>query len=310
MATAQRSDEQVDSGMLDITELSKHGINAADITKLKGAGVCTVKGLQMTPKRNLLKIKGLSDVKVDKMKDAANKLSTSGFITATELEIKRESVCKISTGSKEFDKLLGGGIETQSITEVHGEFRCGKTQLAHTLCVTCQLDVDGKPGGKAAVIDTEGTFRPDKLRAIAERYELDPDDTIENVIYARAFNSEHQAELLTELAAKFAEDKSYRLLVVDSIIALFRTDYSGRGELADRQQKLNGFLAQLQRIAEEFNVAVYITNQMMSDPGGMSFGPDKKAVGGHVLAHAAATRIALRKGRGDSRLAKVYFVFM
>eukprot|EP00834_Sanchytrium_tribonematis_P002912 NODE_100_length_20331_cov_1.214462.p11 type:complete len:306 gc:universal NODE_100_length_20331_cov_1.214462:14890-15807(+) len=305
MSSANASREESSSAMIDITELGKHGINAADIAKLKNAGVCTIKGLQMTARKNLLKVKGLSDTKVDKMKEAAGKICSSGFMSAQDLEKQRESVVKISTGSKEFDKLLGGGIETQSITEVHGEFRCGKTQLAHTLCVTCQLSTDDHPGGKAAVIDTEGTFRPEKLRAIAERFEMDPDEVTENVIYARAFNSEHQMELLTELAATFAQDKTFRLLVVDSIIALFRTDYSGRGELADRQQKLNGFLANLQRIAEEFNVAVYITNQMMSDPGGMSFGPDKKAVGGHVLAHAAATRIALRKGRGDSRMAKM-----
>lgn len=182
--------------------------------------------------------------------------------------------------------------------------------MSHTLCVTCQLPVsEGGASGKAAYIDTEGTFRPERLKQIAERFNLDPDEVCDNVIYARAFNSEHQMELITQIAAKFAEERGvYRILIVDSIIALFRSDYCGRGELAERQQKLNQMLSRLMKISEEFNVAVFITNQMQSDPGaGMSFVPDpKKPVGGCILAHASTTRISLRKGRGETRIAKVY----
>lgn len=151
--------------------------------------------------------------------------------------------------------------------------------------------------------------RPDRLKEIAERYGLDPDEALENVIYSRAYNTEHQMDLITLLAGKFAESPGeFKLLIVDSIISLFRTDFSGRGELGERQQKLNIMLAKLVRIAEEFNVVVLITNQMMSDPGAtMSFVPDpKKPVGGHVLAHASTTRLSLRKGRGESRIAKIF----
>lgn len=129
------------------------------------------------------------------------------------------------------------------------------------------------------------------------------------MIYARAYNSEHQMDLLTLLAARFAEEKgAYRLLVVDSIMALFRTDYCGRGELSERQQKLNAMLSRLMKIAEEFNLAVFITNQMSADPGaGMTFVADpKKPIGGHVLAHASTTRLSLRKGRGETRVCKIY----
>ena len=169
-----------------------------------------------------------------------------------------------------------------SITEVFGEFRTGKTQMSTTLCVTCQLpDVNGVPG-KAAYIDTEGTFRPERLRDIAQRFGLDPDEVLDNVVYARAFNSEHQMDLITLIAAKMSEEPGrYRLLVVDSIINHFRTDFSGRGELGERQQRLNQMLAKLTRISEEFNVAVFITNQMMANPGAtMTFVADpKKPVG-------------------------------
>lgn len=138
---------------------------------------------------------------------------------------------------------------------------------------------------------------------------MDPEEVLDNVAYARAFNTEHQMELITMITAKMAEEPGrYRLLVVDSIISLFRTDFSGRGELGERQQRLNQMLAKLIRVSEEYNVAVFITNQMMSDPGaGLTFVPDpKKPVGGHVLAHASATRIMLRKGRNETRIAKIY----
>lgn len=261
----------------------------------------------MTSKRSLYRVKGMSEAKVDKIKEAACKVLDAGFITALEYSVKRQSVFKLSTGSTDLDRLLGGGIQSMSITEAFGEFRTGKTQLCLTLCISCQLT--DQSTGKAAYIDTEGTFRPERLREIAKRFDVDPDEALENVAYARAFNSEHQMDLITLISAKFAEEPGkYKLLVVDSIISLFRSDFSGRGDLGERQQKLNQMLARLTRISEEYNVAVFITNQMMSDPSAtMTFVADpKKPVGGHVLAHASTTRIALRKGRNETRIAKIY----
>ncbi|KAL1932011.1 hypothetical protein VTP01DRAFT_9067 [Rhizomucor pusillus] len=293
-----------------VDELQGQGIGVADINKLKAAGICTIRGVQMTTKKNMLRIKGFSETKVDKVKDAAAKAQGCGFMTGAELSKHREKIVKISTGSKQFDALLGGGIQSMSITEVFGEYRTGKTQLAHTLCVQVQLPAHmGGASSKAAYIDTEGTFRPDRIRAIAERFGVDPEMALDNIVIARAWNSDHQMDLITEIAAKFAEDKGiYRLLVVDSIIALFRCDYAGRGELAERQQKLNQMLNRLTKISEEYNVAVFLTNQVSSDPGGgMVFVSDpKKPVGGHILAHASATRVYLRKGRGEERVAKIY----
>lgn len=214
---------------------------------------------------------------------------------------------KLTTGSVEIDKLLEGGIETASLTEVFGEFRTGKTQLCHTLCVTCQMSVtDGGAEGKAIYIDTEGTFRPARLQQIAERFGLDPTVALENVAYARAHNSEHQIELLKVAAALMAQDR-YALLVVDSASALFRTDYIGRGELSERQMQLGQFLRQLTRLAEEFGVAVFLTNQVVADPGAMSFAKDStKPIGGNIMAHASTTRLRLRKGRGDNRIMTVF----
>ncbi|KAI4293269.1 meiotic recombination protein DMC1 [Pancytospora philotis] len=295
---------------LAIEALQKHGIQLSDISKLRAAGICTLKGGAMASKRTLYKIKGLSEIKVDKIKECLAKEVDCDFCSAADFAAKRLQIKRLSTGSSDFDVLLGGGVQTMAITEVFGEFRTGKTQLALTLCVTTQLpEEQGGAGGKAAFVDTEGTFRPERLREIAGRFGLDADAVLSNVLVARAYNAEHQNELLDRLALRFAEEPgAYRLLVIDSVISLFRTDYSGRGELGERQQRLNQHLARLLRMADEFNLAVLISNQMMADPGAtVTFVADpKKPIGGHVLAHASTTRVYLKKGRCETRIAKIY----
>ncbi|CAL3968496.1 unnamed protein product, partial [Diplocarpon coronariae] len=290
--------------IVDIEEIQAHGIGAADIAKLRANNIHTVATLISVTTRRLLKIKGFSDVKVEKIKEAAKKLApTAGFMTAAELGQIRKRCIRISTGSKQLDAALNGGFQTMSINEVYGEFRCGKTQLAHTMSVIAQLPKEmGGAEGKVAYIDTEGTFRPERISEIAERFGVDPDQACENIAYARAQNSEEKG-----LAANFATNE-YRLLIIDSVMSLYRTDYCGRGELSERQQVLGQFLRRATQMAEEFNLVVLMTNQVMSDPGASALfaGADgRKPAGGHILAHASTTRLLLRKGRGEERVAKI-----
>jgi DNA repair protein RAD51 len=221
---------------------------------------------------------------------------------------QRQELISITTGSRELDKLLGGGIETGSITEMFGEFRTGKTQLAHTLAVTCQLPANSGGGeGKCLYIDTEGTFRPERLISIAERFKLEPNEVLDNVACARAYNTDHQTNLLIQASALMSESR-YSLLIVDSATALYRTDYSGRGELAARQMHLAKFLRHLLRMADEFGIAVLITNQVVAnvDNSSMFAGDNKKPIGGNIIAHASTTRLSLRKARGENRVCKIY----
>ncbi|KAF8913084.1 RecA protein [Gymnopilus junonius] len=195
------------------------------------------------------------------------------------------------------------------------------------MSVVAQLPPElGGASGKVAYIDTEGTFRPDRIRSIADRFGVDGNMALENILYARAFNSEHQMELINECSFRFAEDKDFRLLIIDSIMALFRVDYSGRGELSERQQKLaqvfyiillssiptryirTQMLSKLTKLSEEYNISILLTNQVQSDPGAtMTFvaGGALKPIGGHILSHASATRMFLRKGRAEERVAKL-----
>eukprot|EP00871_Galdieria_phlegrea_P005569 jgi/Galph1/6012/GphlegSOOS_G4658.1 len=293
----------------EIEKLSSMGISATDVKRMKEAGYHTISSIIMTTRKNLLLIKGLSEAKVDKVRECAYKISNSSFVSGLEVKERRKNLMHITTGSSALDDLLGGGVETSSITEVFGEFRSGKTQLAHTLCVTTQLPKNANgTEGRVAYIDTENCFRPERIVEIAERFDMDPDDVLDNILVARAYTSEHQMELLIHIAAKMVEE-NFGLLIVDSATALFRVDYSGRGELSERQQKLNRFMSQLLKLSEQFNLAVMITNQVMSTPdgsAGMFVADPKKPVGGHVVAHASTTRIMLRKGRGEQRVAKIY----
>jgi DNA repair protein RAD51 len=301
--------EVLGTGPIPIEELKKEGVSAGDIAKLTEMGFHTVESLAFTPKKNLLQIKGFSEAKVDKLLKEAAKTVPMGFKSASEYHQKRSQLVLITTGSSELDKLLNGGIETGGITEIFGEFRTGKTQLCHTLAVTCQLPVaDGGGGGRCLYIDTEGTFRTERIIAVAERFGLDSNEVLSRIFYARAYNSDHQAQLLVQACSLMAEHPC-SLIIVDSAMALYRTDYNGRSELSARQIHLGKFLRMLMRLADEYGLAVVITNQVVAQVDGACalFAADtKKPVGGHIMAHASTTRLYLRKGRGSTRICKVY----
>ncbi|KAI9684797.1 MAG: recombinase rad51 [Trizodia sp. TS-e1964] len=306
------------------------GLSKRDIQLVVEGGFNTVESVAYTPRRVLEQIKGISEQKATKLLAEASKLVPMGFTTATEMHARRSELISITTGSKQLDTLLAGGIETGSITEIFGEFRTGKSQICHTLAVTCQLPFDmGGGEGKCLYIDTEGTFRflllnthlhtgicqanktnrPVRLLAVANRYGLSGEEVLDNVAYARAYNSDHQLQLLTQASTMMCETR-FSLLIVDSATSLYRTDFVGRGELSSRQTHLAKFMRTLLRLADEFGIAVVITNQVVAQvDGGPSamFNPDpKKPIGGNIIAHASTTRLSLKKGRGETRICKIY----
>lgn len=296
-------------GPLKLVNLLAKGITQKEIDLLREGGIQTVECLAYAPNKIILSIKGISEAKCEKLKKAAKELVAMGFCSANEFFEARENLIRFTTGSPQLDALLRGGVETGNITELFGEFRTGKTQLSHTLAVTCQLPVEQRGGeGKCLWIDSEGTFRPERIVQIANRFQLNPSDVLDNIAYARAYNTDHQLELLTEASAMMAESR-FALLLVDSATALYRSEFSGRGELAARQTHLCRFLRGLQRVADTYGVAVLVTNQVVAKVDampGMMGGNDKLPIGGHIMAHASQTRLFLRKGRGESRICKIY----
>jgi len=227
-----------------------------------------------------------------------------GFTTAQELYEKRKTMRKCTTGSKKLDEVLGGGIETQALTEFIGEFGSGKTQICLMLSVTAQLPAEqGGLEGNAAFIDTEGTFIPERVYQIASEIGVDPAEAASKILLARAYNSSHQCLLIDKLFT-LCKENNVKLIVVDSMISHFRGEYIGRETLSERQQKLNNYLHKLVRLAEAYNIAIVVTNQVQANPTTF-FGDPNKPAGGNVMAHACTHRIFLRKGSKGSRIATV-----
>lgn len=301
-------EDELDLGYQRVDVLEKYGIDMKDIERLKAFGFFTVESLVYVPKKSLLTIDQISEGKVDKILREARKLVNVTFSSASKILEQRENLIKIRTGSRCMDRLFGGGIETGSITEIFGEAGVGKTQLCHTLAVTCQLPGDEGGGeGKCMWLDTEGTFRSERIFMISEALNLNYQCVLDNITIARIYNSEHQMEILGEAAALMSTSK-YSLLIVDSVMALFRNDYSGRGELADRQCCLGKFLRHLLRLADEFGIAIVLTNQVSATvDGSVQMGaPEKTPVGGHILAHASTTRVFFDKAKRGKRICKLY----
>ncbi|MHA1647209.1 MAG: DNA repair and recombination protein RadA [Promethearchaeota archaeon] len=282
------------------------GVGATIAKKLIDCGYSTVNSIAITPVKILTEQAGLGDKTAEKIVIAAREALNIGFKTADIEWERRKSLAQISTNSHALDELLGGqGIETGGITEFYGEYRTGKTQIMHQLCVNVQLPKEqGGIGGKALYIDSEGTFRPERLIQMSEAKGLDYREVLKNVIYARAYSSDHQIMLIKD-AMKIIAEKNIKLIVVDSLISHFRAEFIGRGTLANRQQLLNLHIHDLLRLSEMYaDVAVVVTNQVQSKPD-VFFGDPTKATGGNVIAHGATVRIYLRKGKGEQRVAKM-----
>jgi DNA repair protein RadA len=282
------------------------GIGPAVAAKLESGGVYDLMSLAVMNPTELGDISGISAAVARKAIQAARKMLNLGFVDGAEYAERRGSVNYITTGSKNLDNLLGGkGVESRSITEAFGAFGSGKTQLGLTLAVNVQLPVEkGGADGKCVFIDTEGTFRPARIKQIAEALGANPDKVLKNILVARAFNSDHQILLLDRISEMIKEGEPIKLMIIDSLTAHFRAEYSGRGQLADRQQKLNRYIHNLMKLAEQHNLAVYVTNQVMANPAQM-FGDPTVAIGGNIVGHASTYRMYIRRGKQGSRVAKL-----
>ncbi|MFQ6081651.1 MAG: DNA repair and recombination protein RadA, partial [Candidatus Bathyarchaeia archaeon] len=248
---------------------------------------------------------GISEKRALEVIRAARSSMALSFIRADELLKMRQNVLRLTTGSRAMDELLGGGLETQAITEFYGEYGSGKSQLCHQLCVNVQLPPErGGLGGGALYIDTENTFRTERIVQMAQHLGLNPEGVAKNIVFAEAYTSDHQA-FLVDNADKVIKENNIRLVIVDSLTSHFRSEYLGREVLAERQQKLNKHLHRLIRLARAFNAVAVVTNQVMAKPD-VFFGDAVRPIGGHIVAHTSHTRLFLRKSaRGPVRIARL-----
>jgi DNA repair protein RadA len=301
--------ETSSSDIIELEIQDIEGIGPTTAKKLKEAGIVSVMDLAVATADEL-------SVDINASKDSAStfiiaaqkllrdsKVLEKEFVTADAALEKRRSMLRCSTGSSTLDELLLGGIETQAVTEFYGEFGSGKSQICHTLCAIARQPIEsGGLDSSTIYIDTEGTFRPERVQEIARARGFDPVQVLKNVAVCKVYNSSH-LELIVKNLGKYVDDFKAKLVIIDSIISLHRAEFAGRGTLADRQQRLNSMLHKIIRLAEIYNIAIVITNQVQSSPDTF-FGDPTKAAGGNVLGHASTYRVYLRKS-GENRVAKM-----
>ncbi len=292
---------------LEIDELD--GVGPATKAKLNDVGIVTVLDLAVKSPSEVADAVGSDLARVTELCNKARlklvelKYFDDDFVSASEIYRRRKAIERISTGSRNLDDLLAGGIETQAVTEFYGEFGSGKTQICHTLCVITQLPLEqGGLQGTVVYVDTENTFRPERIAEIARARGQNSDVILDGIIVAKAFNSSHQELIVGELGSQI-RNHGVRLVIIDSAVAHYRAEFLGRGTLSERQQRLNRFMHTLVRTAEVYNVAVLATNQVQSSPDTF-FGDPTKATGGNVVAHTSTYRIYLRKS-GKNRVARM-----
>ena len=286
----------------DISELP--GVGEKTGEKLKKAGYIDLMSIAAASPKELGDCANIGEATATKIINTARETLDIGFEKATKVYERRLKIKKITSGSKNLDSLLGGGFETQAVTEFHGAFGSGKTQIGFQLAVNAQLPIEqGGIEGNCIFLDAESTFRPGRIKQMAETLDLDPKKVLERIYVARCYNSDHQM-ILAEKIGEMIKEKNIKLVIVDSVTSNFRADFRGRGELALRQQKLNRHLHTLQRLADVYNVAVYITNQVMSRPD-ILFGDPTAPIGGHILGHFSTHRLYLRKSKGNTRIARM-----
>jgi DNA repair protein RadA len=279
--------------MISLDELKT--IKPRQIKLLTENGISSVAALAMSNPDEVAEIDGMSE-KASKtlVWNARHELGMGEFKSVSEMEINTKY---ITTGSHNFDEILGGGIATDYITEVFGAFKSGKTNLSHTLCVTTQLpSTHGGLGGAVLFIDTENTFSKKKISRIAKRFGANPNEILGNIYHARIYSSDHQVQMI-QAAEKAIQDKGAKLIIIDSLMALLRAEYIGIGMLARRQQILNKIIHELSRLAETYNVAVLVTNQVATVMKGTFSTQD--AIGGNIVAHGCHFRIQF-KAKGFS----------
>ncbi|MCL4444882.1 MAG: DNA repair and recombination protein RadA [Thermoplasmataceae archaeon] len=281
------------------------GVGEATAEKLRENGYDDILSLAVASPKDLSELAGIGEGAAVKIIASARKFADVGnFESGEEIMKRRQLVKKLTSGSKNLDDLIGGGLETQSITEFFGEFGSGKTQIMQQLAVNATMPEEmGGFNSDVLMIDTENTFRPERIIQMAKAKGLDPDETLRRIQVARAYNSHHQI-LLVEKAIEEAKGRNIKLLIVDSLTSHFRAEFMGRGSLAGRQQMLNRHMHDLLKFGLLNNAVIAVTNQVSARPD-VFFGDPTAPIGGNIVGHTATFRIYLRKSKAGRRIARL-----
>lgn len=286
---------------LDVLLTGKKKLSQGTVDKLRKASITTVNALCYQVAKDLADKAGMGEETAESAIKLAQEYSGEGFITGDQVKKNRSTRTRLTTSVEEVDWILKGGIESETITEIAGENGAGKTQICHQLAVNAQLPVEqGGLNGKVAWVDTEDTFRPERIEEICETRGYDGEEMLKNIHHGLARNTLEQKLLIETLYALVPSD-NIKLIIVDSMIGHLRSEYLGRGNLSVRQNELQNMLDNLMNLAQAMKITVVYTNQIISNPAVMYGNPDKPT-GGNIMGHKATMRTLVRKGRQNTRI--------
>ncbi len=281
------------------------GIGNVTLEKLRRVGIISVRQLALYNSDELYELTDIEPYRILKILREARKSLGLKVIKGNELARFSKSSTRLTTGIKGLDNVLEGGLEPRAIYELAGEYGTGKTQLCHQLAVTVQLSENkGGVNGACFYVDTEGTFRSNRITEIAKRFGIDEDYVLQNIYTIRTVNVDHQIEVVRVDAPRLIEENNVKLIIIDSIISHFRAEYHGRDRLAIRQQRLNYMIDWLLRICKLYDVYVVVTNQVMDVPVSWR-GGQKIPVGGNIIAHGMTHRLFITNFKGNIKKVKV-----
>ena len=347
----RRTKEEIEADLKNVNEVSDtpieqlgladlDGIGAITLKKLQNIGIKKVSDLLLRSPTDLVTLTGKTRDAIDGLLTKAykfvqdnNLLEKTTMSGRESLERRKEKIKRITTGTNALNKFFDGGIETQAITEVYGEFGSGKTQFCHQMAVYAQLPIDaGGLDGNVVYIDTEDTFRPERILDIVVNREIVPVEDykksdiekgaskvakdqesalkyLDGIKHVKCFNSFFQGlvidNLSEELEKVWDNGKKVKLVIIDSLLGLYRLDYLGRANLSDRQIHISDMINKLDKLKQlSDGVAFLVTNQVMAQAGISNPYIDPiKAIGGNTVAHAITYRVYFIKS-GQKRIAK------
>jgi DNA repair protein RadA len=305
MAVKQNKDTAIEKFIEK--NMKKYGIPKIALKALKDFGIFDARVLSVLTEGEIAAIPNVSEKTAVALVRAADDnfrgpLFQKAADQSERLLMKRKY---FTTGSKNLDDLLGGGMPTSAIVEINGEYRTGKTQTCLTCAVTAQLpEEQGGLGRPVIYIDTENSFQAEHIQEIGKRYDIDPDELLSNFFVVQAEQLRYLNQAIDRLPG-YVQALDPGLIIIDSLMAPFRTEFHELNLLAVRQKKIGRLIGLLKRIAIAFNTSIIFTNQVMANIGPSGQFIPVIATGGHVVAHASDIRIFMKKLKGNMRRAKI-----
>lgn len=275
------------------------GVGEATAEKIFDGGYYSIMDVAVASVGSFTESTAITDATAIKIISGARKMVDLGDSrTALEMLEEDKNIPKLSTGVKELDMAMQGGLTPGLITQIYAEGGLGKTQWAKTIATIATRPVEeGGLDTDVLYIDTEGTFRPNRVKQIAEARGFDVGKTLSRIHTWTARTTAEQILLVQdEIKKKSAELGGCKLVIIDSLMTRFRGEFTGRGKLGERQNLINKHMFDLLSFARANNAVILVTVPVSANPDAF-FGNMAMPTGGNIVKHNSAYVLNIRRAK-------------